>query len=470
MIFNSCKSAVEKFTEYITFIMKKSFTAILILFTLMQSVTGQNVLFSGHFLYQNPLSRIFSVSAGDLDNDNNPDIIFTEPDHNLLQWFHNENNGQFSLQEVGAFPAIEGIAADLDGDLDMDVIACSYDLNQVVWFENDGNQAFTMHLISDSAQHPLTIAAGDVDNDGDQDIVCATQDAGTGMVLLVNDGNMNFTLVQLSMDSHSSTWAAIADLDQDNDLDILGNNFMANGGLLWYEQTAPMVFTEHLIPFPWAHGGAVGDIDGDGDIDLAGAACGTSISWFENDGNNSFTKHTLSSGFSCPVSVVISDINKDGHNDIVSEAWGSNRIHWWENDGNQVFAIHLICDTLVQPSGLCVSDLNNDSLPDVIAGSYSKKLDWFENEGEENGIRGQVEHLPVSVQRDRVTGDIIIHLGPQIKTLSEIQIIDTVGRICYSTSSGNTTIVIRDSHFGPGIYLIRVLSSGKQYTEKIYID
>jgi hypothetical protein len=450
--------------------MKKTAFSLFILFYLALPGPGQDVDFSGHFLYHSPLSRVFAVTTGDIDKDTHLDILFSEPDRYLLQWFRNENDGQFSLHEIGAFPAIEAIAVDFDADQDMDVLACSYDLNQVVYFENDGNQVFTMHVISTVVQHPLTLASADLDLDGDLDIVCATQDAGTGMVLLRNDGSLNFTSLQLSTQSHSSTWAAIVDLDQDNDLDILGNNFMSTGGLLWYEQTAPLTFTLHPIAYPMAHGGAFRDIDGDGDIDLAGAACGSGFAWFENDGTNTFTKHPLSGNFSCPVSVEIADIDRDGYYDIAGEAWGSSRILWWKNDGYQVFSMYVICDTLINPSGLCVADMNHDSLPDVMAGSYSHKLDWFENKGPGTGFTDTNRKIIPDVQKDPVTGDIVIHFGNTGSGKYEIELSDILGRICFSTFSGTPVNVIPTRQFKPGIYLLRMLSQGKQYTVKLYLE
>ena len=450
--------------------MKNAAISLLIILCLVRSGQGQEVSFTGHFLYQSPSSKVFAVSTGDLDMDNHTDILFTEPDRNLLQWYRNETNNQFSVHEIGAYPAIGAITVDFDLDMDMDVLACSYALNQVVYFENDGSQAFTMHTISVPVQHPLTLACDDIDKDDDLDIVCSTQDAGTGMVLLRNDGNLNFTYLQLSTLSHSSTWAAIIDLDTDNDLDILGNNFMATGGLLWYEQTAPLTFTEHLVPYPWAHGGATGDIDSDGDIDLAGAACGSSFAWFENDGTNSFIKHPLPGNSNCPVSVEIADINKDRKKDIAGESWGSSKICWWENDGNETFTLHIICDTLINPSGLCLADLNNDSLPDVIAGSYSRKLDWFENDGTGTGIADQKYNLPFELQRDPVNGDILLDFKINTSNLYEVQLVDTLGRLCFSTISGTSRITIRTTQFQTGIFLLRILSSGKQYVLKLYIE
>jgi len=261
-------------SSFQTTTMKKLF--LFLCFMAWQSLTGsaQTISFTGHSLYQSPDSKVFAVASADLDMDGDRDILFTEPDQDILRWFRNENDGTYTLQSVGIFNAIGIYTVDFDADLDMDILACSYDSNQVALFINDGNQNFTKQLLSITIQHPLMLAASDLDLDGDVDIVCATQDAGTGMVLIRNDGGMSFTEIQLSTEPYSSTWTMIIDLDQDLDEDILGNNFMTTGGLLWYEQTAPMTFTEHLIPFPSAHGGAAGDIDGDGDIDLAAASCG----------------------------------------------------------------------------------------------------------------------------------------------------------------------------------------------------
>jgi hypothetical protein len=161
------------------------------------------------------------------------------------------------------------------------------------------------------------------------------------------------------------------DSDQDNDMDILGNNFIAADGLLWYEQTAPLTFLEHLIPYPRTHGGAAGDIDGDGDIDLAGAACGSSISWFENDGTGT-------------------------------------------------------------------------------------------------GIVFIKDKLDVDVHRDHVTGDIIIRFGNHGSGQYEVELLDTMGRICFSAISGTSGIVIPANKVKKGIYLLRVVSSGKQFVMKIY--
>ncbi|SVB73915.1 uncharacterized protein METZ01_LOCUS226769, partial [marine metagenome] len=69
------------------------------------------------------------------------------------------------------------------------------------------------------------------------------------------------------------------------------------------------------------------DIDGDGDMDvLAGH---NNIAWYENDGSESFTTHTIST--SAASSVYAVDLDGDGDMDVVGSSAGS--VGWYENDG-----------------------------------------------------------------------------------------------------------------------------------------
>jgi hypothetical protein len=300
---------------------------------------GQPIQFTSHTIYQ-ASSRIFFTSAADLDNDGDQDVLYTQPNQELLQWYENQGEGDFLIREIGNFPEAFSVwMIDFDDDGDNDLFASSYDPAQVVYFENDGQQVFSYHLISTEIPHPLTIAAGDIDGDGDDDIACATQDANKGMMLLRNDGNLVFTPMDLSAQPYSSTWVMLEDLDRDGDIDVLGNNFHNNGGVLWYEQTSPLVFTEHLVPFPGTHGFTAADLDGDDDTDL----------------------------------------DLDQKMDLVASAWSANQIAWWQNENGHSFTKYLVSDSLLRPNCVYVADFNNDGLPDIVSGGYSGKLMWSEN-------------------------------------------------------------------------------------------
>ncbi|NQT34157.1 choice-of-anchor D domain-containing protein, partial [bacterium] len=77
------------------------------------------------------------------------------------------------------------------------------------------------------------------------------------------------------------------------------------------------------------------DIDGDGDMDVLGAAYGDAdITWWENDGEQDFTEHTIAGDFDGAYSVYAADIDGDGDMDVLGAAYGADDIIWWESNLN----------------------------------------------------------------------------------------------------------------------------------------
>ena len=60
-------------------------------------------------------------------------------------------------------------------------------------------------------------------------------------------------------------------------------------------------------------------MDGDGDLDvLSASAYDDKIAWYENDGSQSFTPHTISTAADGAVSVFAADVDGDGDLDVLS--------------------------------------------------------------------------------------------------------------------------------------------------------
>jgi len=74
------------------------------------------------------------------------------------------------------------------------------------------------------------------------------------------------------------------------------------------------------------------DLDGDGDVDVLGAAIDSDeVAWWENDGQQGFVKHTVASDFEGATHVQAADIDRDGDLDILGTAQFGNQITWFEN-------------------------------------------------------------------------------------------------------------------------------------------
>jgi hypothetical protein len=109
--------------------------------------------------------------------------------------------------------------------------------------------------------------------------------------------------------------------------------------IAWYENDGSENFTAHTITA--AADGAWSvyavDVDGDSDMDVLSASINDDrIAWYENDGSENFTAHTITTAAAAEgaISVFAVDVDGDSDVDVVSGSWGDDRVTWYENDGN----------------------------------------------------------------------------------------------------------------------------------------
>jgi hypothetical protein len=191
----------------------------------------------------------------DLDDDGDLDLV---PDR------FNDGHGNFSAGRGNAEAALA--VGDLDADGDLDLITTSW---AVSW--NDGHGSFSAGPAFPEQFGRMEL--GDVDGDGDLDAVgIHITDASTARFLCKNDGHGNFTLQPAEMPSIAPRELALADFDDDGDLDL----FVADWGWpgkgssydrLWLNDGRGN-FSHDGTLYQASTTVVVGDLDGDGDLDL----------------------------------------------------------------------------------------------------------------------------------------------------------------------------------------------------------
>jgi hypothetical protein len=346
--------------------------------------------------------KAMSIFAADLNGDGYNDILVPSY-HDSLYWYENHIGIDFTKH---ALPFSGGdlsvYAIDLDDDGDVDILSAP-----IRWWENDGSSPpnFTEHTITTSPS-ATSVYAIDLDDDGDVDIL------GHGAVIrwFENDGDENFTEDTIATSFVGGGYRSIyaVDLDDDGDLDVLGSSY-AGDAIHWWENDGDCNFTNHPITdaFDGPRSVYAIDLDGDEDVDVLSGGIGI-ISWWENDGSSppNFTERTIddSIGAWCVHTV---DLDNDDDNDVLGTvkigAYG--QIVWFENDGEQQFTKHYLAPdslTLNTPTSVYAINLDLDDDLDVLVSDYSNRSPiWFQSDLSDIHDVGPVSiDIPAQVPED----------------------------------------------------------------------
>lgn len=210
---------------------------------------------------------------------------------------------------------------DKDGDLDI-VVAMEFEPNRLLI--NDGRGGFTdeSSRLPRAAKDSEEVALADFDGDGDLDIAVGNED-DLVPELYLNDGAGRFTDSSERLRVRVKANAVIAfDADKDGDQDLF---FGGDKVSVLFLNDGKGLFTDvsltHLPPIAFANqDGAAGDIDGDGDIDLVTGNEDRNVILL-NDGSGKFApaaREALPRAASPEETrdVELLDADKDGDRDI----------------------------------------------------------------------------------------------------------------------------------------------------------
>jgi lysophospholipase L1-like esterase len=196
-----------------------------------------------------------TIATGDFNRDGKPDILGTSRTGNGVFWYANSGKPATTpwnktVVDNQTVAPTHGHPVDMDGDGDLDIVmACglaapvgvdSPDSHQIAWYENLGQPGlgtdWKKHLIAGSFPQGFEAVAGDLDGDGDIDVV-ATGWGGQGRIAwFENTGNPQKGWQQHAIKSNWSmaVTVIIADLDHDGRLDIAACAERGANELRWW--------------------------------------------------------------------------------------------------------------------------------------------------------------------------------------------------------------------------------------------
>jgi hypothetical protein len=280
--------------------------------------------------------------------------------------------------------------ADVDGDGDADALGAASVADSVAWWENIGGAGATWvrHGIAGSVDGARSVHGADMDGDGDIDALAAAFEAdAVSWWENVDGAGESWSPHQVASAWDSPTSATAADIDGDGDPDVLSTS-SGSDMVAWWENEdgSGTAWAMHGVAtaFEGASSAEAADIDGDGDIDvLAAASTIDNVTWFENgDGAGTvWIAHIVSGSFDDAGSVAAADIDGDGDLDAAGAAWAAGDVVWWENaDGGGTLWIIRYCSISFDGAATVgIDDMDGDGDLDVhAAASLDDELDWWE--------------------------------------------------------------------------------------------
>lgn len=342
------------------------------------------------------------MAVGDVDGDGDLDVYISGTQSNdfIGKLFLNNGYGLFTEKtNANLIGTSYGSSefADVDGDGDLDLVICGRSATNpsvtIVTrvYKNDGTGVFTLTNNNLVGVEGGQLATGDIDGDGDVDLVITGFAAGNVRTTKVykNDGNGTFTEFAAGLPNLSKSTIALGNVDHDypanNTIDyVIGGEGATNTAISVYNNSgtgAATLITNYALPNTSEGMIRLFDYDNDGDLDLIVTGGDYASRIFRNNGAGQY----LANADQLPAfnfcSVAVGDFNGDGYKDFIingRESSNQKALIFINNAGDGTFTQHSQVLSGGQRGNIVTGDFDSDGDLDIIVAGNGM-IQYFRN-------------------------------------------------------------------------------------------
>ncbi|MEQ9616774.1 MAG: VCBS repeat-containing protein [Phycisphaerales bacterium] len=305
---------------------------------------------------------------GDLNGDGSLDVVVANLNVSTVTVLLNNGIGNFV--EASGSPIMVGAGArsislaDFDGDSNLDFVTADRTDDTATVMFGDGTGSFGAPITLSTNTAPDYVDTGDLDGNGEPDIVVANA-FGNDVSVFLNTGGAFLSEVRYTTGAGPSS-AAIGDYNGDAIPDIATSNFGGSSSILFGVGDGTFLESQEYTTEAASANIAAGDLDGDGDTDLAVAnANADSVSIQFNDGQGRFSVEPRYAVGEKPELTELADLDRDGDLDAVCVNIDSNDVSVLLNLGDGTFAPEFRIAVGLFPTSVALADFNGDNDPDI---------------------------------------------------------------------------------------------------------
>ncbi len=303
--------------------------------------------------------------------------------------------------------------ADLDGDGDNDLLSASENDNKIAWFENqDGDGNFgAQRIISLEILQAQFVRVGDLDGDGDLDVI-GVGNGSDDLMAFLNDGDGNFTALVIELQIRPRN-IRLADIDLDGKLDIFV--YTSSFDIFFFKNLSNDFSFESTkiseTDFKQTYFFDAADVDNDGDIDIVTPSINIyKVSWHENI-DAEFVTHEIDDLFGQYDLLRLADLDFDGDMDLIVSSHNNYEKPLWFRFNNltgEYDEKHILYDEEIIMHSIDVLDTYLDSISNIAISSHAfEGIVSFDRINEVNGAMGVVSDTlcPLFILAGDVNGD-----------------------------------------------------------------